>query len=223
VNLTYRSHVGAQQISSFTYFSRTVSSGSTVTVPAGVQKYDIAFLIDAASDSSSSRPQNATTLANWPLINYSTGLTAGGGNYYHSYVNYRILNGTEGGTTVTGINGASVNRKIIAVFRPNAAVKYFASLAQVRGQATQGTPTTQVVDVSGQKLPIIVFAHFWGGLNAASAGMSPSDDIFNGSSDRQKAGYKLFDFGETPSNVTVSKNDQGENNVLQSFLFRPTY
>jgi hypothetical protein len=223
VNLVYRANVASQRIGSFSLATSTVTSGANITVPLGIQKNDIAFFIDAASDSSSSKPRNATTAANWPLINYTSGLTAGGGNYYHSYVSYRVLNGTEGGTTVAGINGSSVNRKVLAVFRPNVNVKYTPGFAQVRGQTTQGTPSTQTVSVSGQVVPIIIFAHFWGGLNVASPGMSPNDGIFNGSSDRQKWGYKLFNTGSTPTNVVVSKNDQGENNVLQSFLVNISY
>lgn len=221
--LGHRANVNTRQISSFTYVNFVTSSAGSITVPTGIQNGDIAFLIDGNADASASKPQPAGTVSAWPLVNYTSGRDDGNEVTYHAYINYRILNGTEGNTSVSLTDGSSVDRKALIIFRPNIVTRYTPAFLDIAAETTINTPSNQTINASGNRTPLIVFTHFWGGVGAAVSTMTASDNIFNGSSDRQQVGYKIYNYGQSAIDITVTKNDQGENNVLQSFYFKPIY
>lgn len=195
------------------YATSATSSLSTIIVPSDAQAGDVAFLFDGASNSTTTAPTNVLP-SGWTQV--STSLVNDGTTSLsmRSTISYLILDSTDVGTTITGMN-ATVNRKTMLVFRPNFTVD----------SLTLSTPTasTQIADVAQQTIslstagtPVIGFGH----MRATGAITTPTvsaafTQIQN--TTLQYTYYIVDNSVNTLSDVTVDFADSGTNSLISFY------
>lgn len=181
-----------------TFFASATSTVQTITMPSSILSGDVAFLFDAAENSTSALPAQVTP-SGWTVINTGTALL-GGVIGIRGSANYKVLAGSEGGSSITGMNGASTNSKIIAVFRKSFGT--WGSPSSVNFQVVNGSPSGQLVTVGSA--PLIVVAWNWQPVSNAILTMSPAADATIDEGTEAHAGYKIYN--GSPSNNNVSTN-----------------
>lgn len=196
-----------------TKVAEATSSLSTIVVPSSVGVGQLIVLFQRAVNTSGT-PATVTP-SGFTSANVAT-LTTN-----KIQLSYKLSDGSEGGTTLSGMNGTSTNRKILLVFG-YANCKRFNSvtLNQAEGQITDGTPTNQVKTFSGVISPSIVVLGARGdGVQIAQ--MSPLEDgelTEGGITTLMK--YKIYQ--GNPQTTTLSLADGGTFNSLQSCYFTVT-
>ena len=184
--------------------SSTSDNLSTITAPSDIIAGDLIVLYDRATNSSgfptSVIPSGFTTILN--NTHESTRRTI---------CSYKIANGTEAGTTITGMDGASADVKTILVFSTNGATT--ASFFDVEFQSTDGNPVAQTINASSGSPPLVVIG-FIRQVTTTSQSMSPTQDgtVVNG---QNTAYYKIYN--SSPADVTFDCGDGGNANALMSF------
>ncbi len=127
---------------------------------------------------------------------------------------YKIANGTESGSSLSGMAGSLATRKVVVTFRGDIPISVVTPL-DVEGQATTGNPTAQTVNASGQPVPLIVI----GGYSAGSGTVdprtfSPAKDGEVNQSGESYIAWKIYN--SSPANVSIDMDDEGTN-LLTSF------
>lgn len=188
------------------------STLSTIAVPLGVQAGDLILLLDtaiAASAPASALPTGFTSISN-------SGFSTGGDSIRHR-ASYKLANGTEGGVSLTGVNGANSNQKEIYVFRGNVpATSVTVSTPNVDVLSTN--PASQNVAASSGIPPLVVFGCYGSSGTINPRTMSPAKDAELNASVRSYLAYKIYD--SSPSDVSVDMDDEGDVNALHSFYIQ---
>jgi hypothetical protein len=186
------------------------SSAQTITCPT-VEQYDVGVLFDNATDATATTPTNVIPSG---FTQLQTSIFSA---FYRTTLSYKVFDGTEDGATLTGMNGAHSNAKILLVFRPNRAITGVGTSTFLEETST-GTPASQLIAASGQSAPLIRLAtcvngggasipNFTGGTFDSTVGKAGSDNSL-------RAGYAIQN--TTPSDTTVSMGDNGAGNCLMS-------
>lgn len=187
--------------------SSSTSSASTITVPSDVVAGDLLVLYDT--------PVN---LSGFPTsvvpTKFSTILNSTSGNARRTVCSYKIAEGTDAGTSITGMNGTNANSKILLAFSTNGATA--AAAYDIAFQSTDGDPTAQVVNASGQTTPLVVLA-FMRQATATGQSFSPTED--GTVTDLTSKGYYKI-YNSSPADVTVDCGDGGTQNNLMSFYIQ---
>lgn len=188
------------------------STASTIVAPADIRSGDLLVLIDAptypGSGSSGSSPAGFTTLAS----------TAFGGWFNGVQKSAKIANGTEGGTTITGMNGTTSNSKVLFVFRGNSSVASFTVLNPAES-ATNGNPGTLSVSNSGPIGPAILVCTA-STYSAATVSFeapftTPAFDVVNNSVSRLCVGLTTLGYNEAfTGSQAIDMTDYGSGNIL---------
>ncbi len=201
------------RLSELTLRGTNTSTSSTVTCPSGVQAGDFIVLFQRSSNAGSF-PSNTTP----------SGFTSE--IYIDNVVNViikmdvKIANGTEGGTSIIGMNGSSTNYKAIMVFYGNAPITGYSSLSEASALGNSN-PSAQVCTSGSGSPPIVMVACYSGGSAVSprtftgateDAEITPSTNFY--------AKYKIFN--SSPVNVTVDMEDEGNDNGLLSAYFQFT-
>jgi hypothetical protein len=195
------------------------SGTSQLTAPAGINAGDLLVLHNKAEftsgTGSNNIPSGFTSIGSLGI----TGAVTIGEN-----VSYKIANGTESGSTLSGISASNiVYRMALGVFRGNIAVSSV-SVASFNSQLTSGAVTNQTVTSSGGTPPLIVFAAYGdaaSGNSISPRGFSPAaDGEITADSDTQYLDYKIYN--SSPSNHTISMDDEGVANMMISFYLSCT-
>jgi hypothetical protein len=189
-----------------TFINSAVSSGASITIPAAALENDIAFLADFSIDGSDNiLPSGFTSLANT--------LAEGDARLRTSY---RVLGSSPGGTSVTGMNGATSNAKVMLVFRPSITALSIA-VPTWSGEGRSGDPANQTVTASGQTPPLVV-------IGVAGTTGTPSFNVqtpaFSATVTQGGIIVGYIVYNDTPLNHTVGMADLGSRNVLQSGYIR---
>lgn len=129
-------------------------------------------------------------------------------------MSYKVLNGTEGGASLTGMTGISTRNKSVSVFRPSGA-GVWGTPQDIGEEFSANDPSSQLINVGSA--PLICFGFY----NTASGTISSRD--FSPAEDAEitVAGtvaylkYKIYNSG--PANTTVDMGDFGTFNCLSSF------
>ena len=195
--------------STLTFINSAVSSGASITIPAAALENDIAFLADFSRDGSDNLiPSGFTSLANTFVEGDTRLLTS-----------YRVLGSSPGGTSVTGMNGATSNAKVMLVFRPSITTLSIA-VPTWGSEGGLGDPANQTVAASGQTPPLVV-------IGVAATTGTPSFNLQTPSFSATVTqggvivGYKIYD--ELPQDHTVGMADLGSRNALQSGYIRAVF
>lgn len=196
---------GAAPTLTLTFINSAVSSGASITIPAAALENDIAFLADFSRDGSDNiLPSGFTSLAN-TLAEGDARLRA----------SYRVLGSSPGGTSVTGMNGATSNAKVMLVFRPSLTVTV--AVPTWSGAGGTGDPANQTVTASGQTPPLVV-------IGVAGTTGTPSFNVqtpaFSATVTQGGIIVGYIVYNDTPLNHTVGMADLGSRNVLQSGYIR---
>lgn len=196
----------------FTPVGSSSSSSSTIVIPGNIQAGDIIVLTDKAAGTTGI-PTTVVPTGFTSIIN-SSGGTA------RLISSYKIADGTESGTTITGMNGASSNRKALVVLRPDAPATSVTAFSTA-GQVTDGNPTLQTV-TAGSGTPALVVFGVYGTDSTAIAPrtFSPAPDAEITPATNHYLAYKIYN--ADPVNTSVDMDDEGLDNCLQSFYIQAT-
>lgn len=187
-----------------TFIEGTASSAATITAPTTINAGDLLimadFAINAASVPTTVVPTGFTSISN---TNNTTTCKL--------IFSYKIADGTEDGSTITGMDGDSLDRKTIGQFRGSPAISTVTLSAIFDSGFTAGDPAIQTITASAGTPPLIVIGC---AVTTSAANpltnMSVSDGQFEASINRIQVSYKIYDTG--PANVTVDVADNGDNN-----------
>ncbi len=223
----------AFQTSSTRETESLVQGSTTLTLPAGIQAGDLIVVLDVVMGNtvpSAVTPSGFTLALNTSFSNTTS---------VRSVLLYKIAAGTESSTNITlmtarvddngdpPVQGECAVR-IAAVFRGSSAITGV-TVASTNAQGTSGNPTAQTVTASGGTPPLIVFGVYEDAVvnNGEIAGavgtrtMSPAKDAeITTASTGVYLAYKIYN--ETPVDVSVDMNDEGNVNMLQSLYMALT-
>jgi len=206
----------SSRLTTITQVLSSTSLTSTIDVPVGVVSGDLIVLLDVPLNSASPAPSLVTP----------SGFTNSGINFIDSLnvrrmaLSFKIASGSEGGTTLTGMNGSTANNKSLLVFRGNIPF-VTATVLDVGTQATDGNPTAQTVTSGSGTVPLIVFGCYrsQGDIDPRTftQGGSPAKD---GEINPNTFGYLAWKiFNQSPSDIVVDMDDEGNQNMLASCYF----
>jgi hypothetical protein len=177
-----------------------------------VQQYDVGVLIDFAAQNTTGVPP-AVVPSGFTQIQTSTLTTPN----CRGIAAYKVFNGSESGSTLTGLTSDTRMTKTLLVFRPNGVITSVTASTWT-GSIDVGDPSSQLISASGQAVPLIRIA-------GASSNVTTNPTLtgtFDGTvtqgtgSGRQVVGYKIQN--SSPSNNTVDMNDVGTNYLVAGWL-----
>lgn len=198
------------QVTSIAYLTTAYASATTISMPT-IQAGDLAIFFDWARNSTTTIPTTAIPSGFTSIAEVSQATTNG----VKAAVSYKILDGTESGTTLTGMN-ATILPKQILIYRPTGVI----SSVTVNGlnqQATASAPTNQTLDLGTYNTALdIGFAQYCSSGTVTTRGSTVTETREVGSAVYTK--IKTFEGGGFSSS-TISQADYGVN-ALQSFILR---
>lgn len=186
--------------------NNAISASDSITAPTGIQAGDLIVFWDLRFETGTANAPSGFTIA---VSSSVTGM--------RSAISYKIAAGTESGTTITGMTGASQSYQVIlAVFRGNIPIGSVA-VGSTHQEETANAPANQVCAASGGTAPLAVIATYSNAPPTAIAtrGFSPAEDgeIATGST-HGFLKYKLYN--SSPADTTLTQTDNGTFNTLQS-------
>jgi hypothetical protein len=198
--------------------SATDPSGAAFTLPTGIQVGDLIVVFDLAV-SAGGDPSAVIPSGFNQVVTVSDGAARG-------LLSYKIAAGTEGGTSLNGMD-STIEGKLTYVFRGNNKAIASAVPTDVNSQSTGANPTAQVVNASGVATPLIVIGCY--GTNTSAGNLDPrtfnpaKDGEINvtlagaGNDDFMYLAYKIYN--SNPADVTIDMDQEGNRNVLMSCYF----
>lgn len=185
------------------------SSGETITIPATVKEADLIVLYDHAVNTTGF-PTAVTPTGFTNILNETSGTLR------RVICSYKIAASGDASSSITGMNGADINNKIMLVFSSSIGS---VSVFDITYQATDAAPTTQTINSADGTSPLVCIAFVRNGnTTAGNFTMTPTDGTVTLGTGGNRGGYKIYNIA--PANVTVSSVDGGTNNVLMSFYIQ---
>lgn len=208
-----------------TFVASATVNAENITLPSSIEAGDIIVLFD--------KPMGGTVT---PTLVIPTGFTSisdttdsvapsTAGYYGRITVSYKKANGSEAGSSITGMLGDSTNpaRKMALVFRPNFTIATLTP-ASVHAEISHGNPSSQTVTSGSGAAPLIVFGFYGQSIDAISPRtFSPAEDAeisVPASTNVTFVKYKIYNGADTPANHSVDMDDEGDLNLLQSFYLQ---
>lgn len=194
------------------------STTASITIPAASQEGDIAVLFDTAIQSSTTQPTTVVPSGFNTIVN--TGFS---GNFAcRGIFSYKILTASDPGTSITGLDGTFAERKIMAVFRIVGNWKTpQITLSTPSTELTDGNPVAQTIAMTATTPVLIGFVGYGNGsaqIDPRTATGASFTELSAAISCYMK--FCIFNEGDTPTDATVDMDDEGSNNILQSFWMR---
>lgn len=194
--------------------SSTSVDSETITLPASIAAGDLIIVLDAISNDSS--PTLVTPSG-------FTNVTNATSSYMRFASCYKIADGSEASTSVTGLlpDPPGGGAKIAAVFRGDVAISSFTPASINQPSIDNANPTAQSVTASGGTPPLIVFGFY---VNDYGSGVNPRTFSPTKDGEINESGatycdlwlaYKIYN--SSPANVTVDMDDEGYGNGIQSY------
>jgi hypothetical protein len=215
---------GAKLTTVTVFATATAQNSATITAPANIQAGDLIVMVDQASGGIVGTPPAAVTPTNFTAL--VTSFTAGTSRMC---VSYKLAVGTEGGTSITGMAGASGggSAKVMYVFRGNKAATAL-TVASANSQGTTGNPNPQSVTASGGVAPLVVLGFY--GMEIGTAGaVNPRTFTVGGvpakDGETEAVGDSTLDvdtwlaykiYNTAPADVSVDMDDEGAGSLLAS-------
>lgn len=193
-------------ITSITNPSSATSTTSTITAPSDLQAGDFLLLFDCASTSLS--PPTVVTPTGW------TALDSQSGTSMTDAMSYKIADGTEAGSSITGMNGGYSNRKLLVVFRGN--VPFIAATIQSKvKQITASNPTSKTITSGSATTSILVIASWSDQIDSNDISprtQSPTMTEVNNTTHQYIGWIPYYSSGWTDQ--TFDMDDEGADNAL---------
>jgi hypothetical protein len=195
-------------VTSVAFQTSADSDAQTITCPT-VSAGDIGILLDGAVNGSGI-PTNVIPAG-------FTQLQTSNIDFARTTMSYKVFDGSEDGSSLTGMNGDASNAKVLLIFRPNGVVSSV-GLSTFLQETTNGNPASQAIAASGQSAPLIRLASAAVGSNSTpppfAAGTFDATVTKAGSFSAIRAGYTVQN--SAPSDDTVDVGDNGNGNCLMS-------
>lgn len=188
------------------FFDSAVSTAETITAPAGIQAGDLIVLADAGQTAGA--VTLVTPVGFTALASFNPSATTG------MVVSYKEADGSEGGTSITGIN-ATLDAKALAVFRRSPVATVITPSA-VNSEGTAGNPSSQNVAASGGVAPLVVIGAYFGTAGVDPRTFTPAADGEINPDTRLFLKHKIYN--SAPQDTTVDQDDEGTNGLVSCFL-----
>jgi hypothetical protein len=189
----------------------TGTGNPAVTMPTVIAG-DIAVWQDRAVNSGSTPPASAVPSGFTQIATSAVNVTAGA----RLTTAIKRCDGTESGTSLTGMSGTGTNRRQVVTFRGNVPVASI-SVQDAASEGTDNNPAAQVVNASGQVTPILLIGSYTASSAVDPRGMTPAKDgELQGPTNIQWLAWKFYNVGSTPADVTVDMDDESVDNNLHS-------
>jgi hypothetical protein len=207
--------LGAASSLNLSFVGSTNVNATSIAIPALAQVGDLAILHVTGADGSGSTAATPVTPTNWSLISAAGGVSS---NNVAAGIYYKVLVSTDLGTSVTtSPTYGFANRKIILIFRPDASISNV-STTSVNAQGTSATPSNQSINLASQPVPSLAIAGYYSSGTVTTRGSSVTMNEVVGSSATQYLKYLVYNSVDTPSNITISMSDNGNNALVSGAL-----
>jgi hypothetical protein len=198
---------GGASITSIAQQASATSTASTITWPA-VAAGDIAVLFDYAQ--SGSTPSSVTPDGFTNMCNSSDADE-------RAMTSFKLCNGSESGS-LTGMNGATTNRKAMVTFRCAPGAGYAAHAGNTSGGFTNNDPGNITVTSGSGRTPLIVVACYrsTGAVNPRTftvGGSAAKDGEVSFHTNTFYIAWKFY--LSEPSDVVIDMDDEGDSNCQQ--------
>ena len=190
-------------------------TANAVTIGGGtkIRAGDVGILHDGPFGAT---PPASSTPAGWTSI-IDTSFDAGA-NSFKGIFSYKIIQPSDLTgpvlNTITGMDGASSERKWITFFRPSYPIRRIIP-AGALGECTAGDPVAQVITVSQATLPAVAMA-VWREFNDTAVS-APATMTVTSPGTTSYIGYQVIN--NRSGNLTVDVADTGSITLMQSFYF----
>jgi hypothetical protein len=199
--------MAASSAAAILFFDSAVSTDDTITVPPNIQAGDLLVLADIGQDFGAVTPATPTDFT--ALASFTPSATTA------MVVSYKEADGSEGSTSIAGIDPVFANKKALAVFRRSPAATMITP-STVNSEGTTGNPSSQNVAASGGDAPLVVIAAYYGtgGVDprtftpAAGGEINPDTILF----------LKFRIYNSAPQDTTVDMDDEGTNGLVSCYL-----
>lgn len=202
-----------------------VGNVNSIEVPSGVQAGDLIIHADLADYIDSSG--NASIPSGFTLIHRANTIwdshPATGTIYGKVAISYKIANGTESGTNITGQSGGFRKEKYILIYRANVSVVSVTPTSWSTVSGSTSSATNRTISINDAHAPLLVLA-FYARMEPFSQGnpnFTPTQDVMLAGLDgRSQIRTKSFPTEESVSNVSMSFPVTGEIKSLASGYLR---
>lgn len=188
---------------------------TTITAPADINAGDLLILLDHVLNNGAAPA--AVTPSGWTqLLSVGAGAEAGGFQNRLT-VSYKIADGTEGSSSISGHLADDGNEKLLVTFRPDTAITAVA--ATNSGGSNVNTDPVAVAVNAGSETPPLLALGFYCTPSAAIdprtftvAGSPAKDGEVGHTSTTLYLAWKIYI--TSPANVSVDMDDEGNLNIL---------
>jgi hypothetical protein len=201
------------------------SNGSASFTMPTVQVGDVAILFDVANNTTAVVPTQ-TTPSGWTSIQ-TTGLASGTGQRIN--ISTKILDGTESGTTVTGMTGTGALGKIVVFYRPsvnNVTSVGLAGLNIASAQSLATQPATQttfnglITDAAANKYVAYALYTSTGAVSGRNSSQPATREVSNLTSLMYVKLFESIDNSTLHTSGTVSFGaDYGLNTLANGIIY----
>jgi hypothetical protein len=199
---------GVSSIDSVDY--TTSSVGANITAPAVINAGDLLVLLDTPW--SYAVPDKVIPAG-------FTEVFSDGAYYVRGSASYKIAEGTEDSSTITGqVGGYNFDDKCLLRFVPNVPITSV-TVGSVHHEITFGDPAQQSCTASGAAAPLIIIA-IYGDLEEIVS------QVFNPAQDAEIAmpsgftAYRYKVYNASPSDTIIDQGESGNNAILASFYLK---
>jgi len=204
----------AATIGTVAFRSSATSSTNSITIPAGVQTGDVAFLFEFGSSGLDANSMWLSPPGWTTIIGYAAGLTESLNSIddtnYYLQIHYKKMTATDASTAVTSVDATS-DRKVMLVFSGKIDDVKIGTINN--SGYTGANPASQTVTVSSAATPLIVFGVALDADLSGNGAFSTASPAFDGTiTSALHVGYKIYN--SSPSNHTIDMNDLGTNWLL---------
>lgn len=199
--------------------AHNIANATTVDIPT-CQNGDVGiFIVSGSGGTSNPVPTAISAPSGWTEIGTAGGVAGSSGDRMRIQAFRRVLASTDGGTTLTGIDGAVSETNAVIVFRGDSGVQVIGD-GGFGGEVTSGNPAPVVVSAtSATRKSVVVFGvHLSRAGDTKSITFSPTtfDDSIVDGDDRLKICWNVFPDDE-PEDTTVDTGDSGSGNAFCAF------
>jgi hypothetical protein len=191
------------------------SNATTIALQSDIQAGDLIVIGDRAKNTDASTPSEVTPSG-------FTRVGSGGGQdgaFTHSriVVSFKIADGTEGGTSITGMVATAAMTKVAVVFRAAGPIET-ATAQDFEVHATSSDPADANIGSSAGTDPTIAIGLFASsGSTAAATLTDETDRLHYADVDSVDLVFAIYD--TSPGDVVAAMGDAGSNNVVLGFYF----
>lgn len=143
-------------ISTVEFQANSYSTSSSITIPSDTQYGDIAIWVATCVNTGGTAPPTGVDNDGWRRIVSWIDTDNGDSDGYRVELKIKILQDSEAGTSVTGMND-NIERQGMVVFRPNRPARNY-NIAQTFIDTTEGNPDGDTLYCANTTNPCIAFA-----------------------------------------------------------------